>query len=85
MRVAARSREDRVEGWREGRLLVRTTAPPVEGRANEAVRRLIAQAAGVAPSRVEVVRGARSRDKTVRVRGCSSGDLLRVLGHPDYR
>ncbi|HEU5300234.1 MAG TPA: DUF167 domain-containing protein [bacterium] len=85
MRVTARSAHDRVDGWRGGRLLVRTTAPPVEGQANEAVRRLIAGAAGVAPSQVEVVRGGRARDKTVRIRGLPAADLLRALGHPEYR
>ena len=84
VRVTARSSHDRVEGWREGRLVVRTTAPPLEGRANEAVRRLIAAAAGVTPSQVQVIRGERAREKTVRVSGLPNDDLLRRLRHPDY-
>jgi uncharacterized protein (TIGR00251 family) len=51
----------------DGRLVVRVTAPPAEGKANEAVRRLIAKRLGVAKSRVTIVRGARSRDKTIRI------------------
>ena len=47
----------------------RVTAPPVVGRANDALCRLIADRAGVAPSRVSIVRGAKSRDKVVRVEG----------------
>lgn len=84
VRVTARSAHDRVEGWREEYLVVRTTAPPLEGRANEAVRRLIARAVGVAPSRVQVIRGERAREKTVRVSGLLRDDLLRRLRHPDY-
>ena len=85
MRVTVRSAHDRVEGWRDGRLIVRTTAPPLQGRANDAVRRLIADACGLAPSQVEVIRGERAREKTVRVRGLRRDDLLRALRHPDYR
>jgi uncharacterized protein YggU (UPF0235/DUF167 family) len=48
------------------------TAPPVDGRANDALCRLIADRAGVAPSRVSVVRGAKARDKVVRVEGLDS-------------
>ena len=52
---------------RDGVLQARVTAPPVDGKANRALRRLIAKRAGVAPSRVSVVRGEKSRDKLVRV------------------
>ena len=51
------------------------TAPPVEGQANEAVRRLLARALGVAPSAITVVRGARGRDKVVRVEGLTFAQL----------
>jgi uncharacterized protein (TIGR00251 family) len=62
------SRED-VVGWRAGRLFVRVTAPPVDGRANKALCRLIAKRAGVPRSAVRVVAGERSRDKVVEVIG----------------
>ena len=39
------------------------TAPPADGKANEAVRKLLAKALGVAPSRLTLKRGATSRDK----------------------
>ena len=54
---------------RDGVLVVRVTAPPVEGRANRSVTQLVAKALGVAPSSVEVARGERSRDKVVQVSG----------------
>jgi uncharacterized protein (TIGR00251 family) len=49
------------------RLLVRTTAPPVDGKANDAVRRLLAEHFGVSTSKIEIVAGHRSRDKTVEI------------------
>jgi uncharacterized protein YggU (UPF0235/DUF167 family) len=54
---------------------VRVTAPPVDGRANDALCRLIAARAGVAPSRVSVVRGAKARDKVVRIEGVDPAAL----------
>ncbi len=51
------------------RLAVRVSARPTEGRANKAVEDLLAKALGVPKGRVRVVRGQRSRDKTVWIEG----------------
>lgn len=64
----------------DGGLAVRVTAPPLEDRANEALVRAVAKALGVAPSRVALVRGRRSRDKTLRVEGLGADDVRRILG-----
>jgi hypothetical protein len=53
----------------DNRLKVAVTAPPVDGEANAAVIEAIAKALGVARGAVEVVAGASSRRKTVRVAG----------------
>jgi uncharacterized protein YggU (UPF0235/DUF167 family) len=58
--------------------VIRVTAPPVDGKANDALCRFVARAAGVAPSRVSVVRGHASRDKVVRVEGVDDGAALRA-------
>jgi hypothetical protein len=65
---------------RDGVLQARVTAPPVAGRANRALCRLIAKRLGVAPSRVSVVRGERSRVKLVRVEGVDSAAVHESLG-----
>lgn len=67
VRVIPRARRDEVGGERAGRLVVRTTAAPVDGKANAAVCRLVATHLGVPPRRVEVVAGHRARDKTLRI------------------
>ncbi len=67
VRLQPRARREGLSGVRAGRLLVRVTAPPIEGRANRALAQVLAAACGVPPSRVSVVRGAGGRDKTVRV------------------
>jgi uncharacterized protein (TIGR00251 family) len=79
VRVQAGAGRDEVAGVRAGAVVVRISAPPVEGRANEALRKLIAKRAGVAKGRVSIVRGERSRDKVVRVEGVDEAQLRRSL------
>jgi len=50
-------------------LKVRVAAPPVEGRANDAARALLAEALGVAESDVELTSGQSSRTKRFRLNG----------------
>jgi uncharacterized protein (TIGR00251 family) len=69
VRLQPRAPRDEIVGWRSGRLLVRVTAPPVEDRANRALRRLVAKRAGVPRSAVRIVRGSRSRDKLLEISG----------------
>ena len=80
IRVQPRAKRDEVVGERAGAIVIRLAAPPVDGKANAALTAFIAQAAGVPRSRVEIVRGARSRDKVVRVTGVAEGALRRALG-----
>ena len=75
VRVQPRAAREEIVGWQDDALRVRVSAPPVEGEANTAVRRLVARALGVAPSTVALVRGERSRDKLVRVAGLSLADV----------
>jgi len=58
-----------------GELLVKVRAAPADGAANAAVLRTIAAAAGVAPSRLQLVRGATSRTKTVSIAGATAAEL----------
>jgi len=74
-----RGSRDELLGWRDGTLRAKVTAPPVDGRANRALCRLIAKRLGVAPSRVAVVRGAGSREKVVRVEGADAKQLREAL------
>jgi uncharacterized protein len=80
VRVQPRARRSEIAGERQGALLVRVTAPPIEGRANREVCKLLATRLGVAPGRVTVVRGASARNKLIRVEGLESGALRRELG-----
>ena len=66
-------------GERGEAIVIRVTAPPVDGKANDALCRLIAKAAGVPPSRVSVIRGQTARDKVVRVEGVTLDELRTAL------
>jgi uncharacterized protein (TIGR00251 family) len=79
VRLQPRASRDEIVGLRDGILVVRVTAPPVDGRANRALCKLVAQRAGVAASRVSVVRGERSRDKLVAVEGVDPEALAAAL------
>jgi uncharacterized protein (TIGR00251 family) len=79
VRLQPRAKRTEIAGERAGALLVRVTAPPVDGRANDALCRLIADRAGVAAGRVQVVRGASTRDKVVRVAGVEDRALRAAL------
>lgn len=79
LRLQPRARRTEVVGERGGAILVRVTAPPVDGKANEALCRLVAERACVMRSAVEIVRGASGRDKLVRVRGVTAGAVRAAL------
>lgn len=80
VRLRPRGHRDELIDLVDGVLQARVSAPPVDGRANRALCRLIAKRVGVAPSRVSVARGAKSRDKLVRVEGIDSESLRASLG-----
>jgi uncharacterized protein len=79
IRVQPRASRTEVAGEREGAIVIRVNAPPVDGRANEAVCRLIAKRLGVASGAVRVVRGEAARDKLVRVDGIDAADARAAL------
>jgi uncharacterized protein YggU (UPF0235/DUF167 family) len=60
----AKSESLEIEG---GRLLAKVRAKPEDGKANEAVRELLAEALDRAPSRIALLRGATSREKMFRI------------------
>ncbi|MEV4316404.1 DUF167 domain-containing protein [Actinocrispum sp. NPDC049592] len=87
VRVKPGARKDQVGGcWGENALVIAVAAPAVEGKANEAVRAVLAKAFGVRRADVSVVAGARGRDKIVELHpapGDAAERLSRLLaGQP---
>jgi uncharacterized protein len=79
IKVTPRSRREEIAGERDGCVLVRVRPAPEDGKANEAVRRVIAERLGVRAADVELLRGGRFRRKTVRVAGVAPADARRRL------
>jgi uncharacterized protein YggU (UPF0235/DUF167 family) len=86
VRVVPRARANVLTREGPGRLRARLTALPVDGAANRALIELMARALGLKRGDLELVQGARGRDKLVAVHGCSASEVeLRVaaLGASD--
>ncbi|MFM2354701.1 MAG: hypothetical protein RLZZ528_437 [Pseudomonadota bacterium] len=66
VRVTPGARRNAVERA-DGLIRISVTEVPEDGKATVAARRLLARAMGVAPSRLELLRGATSRDKLFRL------------------
>jgi hypothetical protein len=62
------------EGWK-----LRVTAPPERGKANEATLELLADALGLAATKLRLVSGHGSRDKTVEITGLTTDEAERRL------
>ena len=67
VRVVPRASRTRVDGVREGRVLVRVTAPPVDRAANDAAVRALATALDLPATSVRISAGHTHRNKTVEV------------------
>lgn len=80
VRVHPRARRDAVAGTAGEALKLSLTSPPVEGRANAACIEFLARLLGVSRSAVEIISGAGSRNKVVRVAGLSAEAVRRRLG-----
>jgi uncharacterized protein (TIGR00251 family) len=75
VRVQPRASRDEFAGRWQDALKVRLTAPPVDDRANEALRRLLAARLKVPLAAVRIAAGERSRTKRVEVRGVTAAQI----------
>lgn len=80
VRVQPRASRTDVAGLHGNALKLRLTAPPVDGAANEALIRFLAERLGIARARVRVVSGASGRLKLVEVTGIGPDDAWKRLG-----
>ncbi len=79
VRVQPRASRDGIAGEVEGALKIRLTAPPVDDRANEALRRFLATELNIPISAVRIAGGERSRTKRIEVQGVERGRILGLL------
>jgi uncharacterized protein len=79
VRVQPRASRDAVAGEVEGALKIRLTAPPMDDRANEALRRFLATELKIGISAVRIAGGERGRTKRIEVQGVERGRILALL------
>jgi hypothetical protein len=72
------SKNELVGPYRDG-IKVKVTAPPVEGKANEALLRFLAREFGVSPSCIELIKGRHGREKTLKISGNIDPELLKKM------
>jgi uncharacterized protein len=82
IRVHPSSSRRGLVGLAEGRLNVCVHAPPEKGKANREALKVLSDALSVPPSRIKVIRGHSSRNKTILMLGLPLAETSRRLGFP---
>jgi uncharacterized protein len=80
LRVLPRASKSELAGIRGDALCIRLTAPPVEGAANQALLRFLAERLGVRPAAVRIITGLTNRQKLVEVEGLAPAEAKARLG-----
>jgi uncharacterized protein (TIGR00251 family) len=71
VRLIPRSSRNEIIGKENDGIKIKLTAPPVDGKANKALVKLLASELGVPKRDIEIVSGERSRKKSIRITGLS--------------
>jgi hypothetical protein len=79
VRVHPRAKKNAITGVIGDALKISITAPPVEGRANQALIDFFAECIGVPKGSLEVISGSLGRNKVVRVCGLAAAELATRL------
>lgn len=79
VRLTPRASCDLVTGSEQGVYRIKVKAPPLEGRANKALKDFLAGELGIPKRAVEIVSGEKSREKTVRIKGLVEEEVERAL------
>jgi uncharacterized protein (TIGR00251 family) len=79
VRAQPGARKNAVQGEHAGALKVSVSAPPEDGRANQALLELLRKQLGLKRSQVELMSGPTNRDKRFLIRGVAKNDLLALI------
>jgi uncharacterized protein (TIGR00251 family) len=80
LHVQPRAKKNEISGVHNGALKIRVTAPPVDDAANRTVIEYLAERLGIPRSRLSILSGARSRNKSLHIRGMSPENFHKQLG-----
>ena len=79
IKVLPRSSSNQIVGIEEGVFKVKLTAPPLEGKANKALKEFLAKQMALSKRDVEIISGERSRFKSVLIHGLSPKEVDSLL------
>ena len=79
LRVQPKARRNAIGGEQAGALKVSVTAPPEDGRANDAVLTLLREKLGLQRSQLALLSGQTNRNKVVLVRGVTPQQLAELI------
>ena len=79
LHVQPRAKRCEISGEFNAALKIKVTAPPVEDAANRAVKDYLAKLLDVAKSKIRILSGSRSRDKTLLIQGVSREEFLKRI------
>ena len=79
VRAVPRASKNEIQGVHGDALKVRLQAPPVEGKANQALVRFLSDVLDISRSQISVASGETGRNKTVLITGLSKTELLKRL------
>ena len=81
-RVHPNAPRNRIEKVQDDQLTIRLNSPPVEGQANKALIKLIAKSLHIAPSRLSLIQGDRSRTKVIAIQDMTPEQILNIINLP---
>jgi len=79
VRVVPRASKSEIIGEHDGALKVRIASPPVDGAANLELIRVLAKKLGVSRNDIEIISGATSKNKRIRVTNLSQSKLEELI------
>ena len=79
VKVQPRASKNKIGAAQDGELKIHVTAPPVDAAANEALVRLLAEKLGCARNQVEILRGHKSRNKILKLRGLVAREVAEKI------
>lgn len=80
VRAVPRASKDGIQGVHDQALKIRLQAPPVDGKANQALIRFLADELKISRSQLSIASGETGRSKAVLITGITKAELLKKLG-----
>jgi len=80
VRAMPRASKNEIQGIHGDALKIRLQAPPVEGKANQALIRFLSDALDIPRSQLSIASGETGRNKSVLITGLSKTELMKKIG-----